>query len=326
MSAKRGLLTREHAFDAPPSTIRAGAAPRVAPRAAWVAIATLGLVDIAWARYDAIAFVHGEIYVVGVVLLLGAAAAWRLQRGGERFAGIAEAMAQFLAFLPVSATLSFLCATIARPLQDARFAAFDRALGFDWGQWAAAVAPVPGLAPLLALAYASYIPHFTLAISYYAAIGRSERCAELLWLLMIALLLTMTGFAALPVAGPWVHYHAAAELDSFPVTFFAALRSGNVHTIDLLQLDGIVGFPSFHAVYAVLLTYIHRGYRRLFSIALIANAMMLLSLPVPGGHYLADVIAGLAVAGAAIAMWSLLRRFEHPRHLSSRSPSASSAL
>ncbi|HEX7968631.1 MAG TPA: phosphatase PAP2 family protein [Stellaceae bacterium] len=311
MSAKRGLLTRaaEHGFNAPPlPAARAAAGPRTAVRAAWIAIAALGLADIAWARHDGIIFVHAEIYVAGVLLLLSAAGAWRLQRAGAGFARITEAMAQFLAFLPVSASLSYLCATIAGPLQDARFVALDRALGFDWAQWAAAVAPAPGLPLLLALAYVSYIPHFTLAIGYYAAIGRSERCAELLWLLIIALLPTMAGFIALPVAGPWVHYDVAAELDSFPVTFFAALRADNVHVIDLLQVDGIVGFPSFHAVYAVLLTYIHRGYRRLFLVALAVNAMMLLSLPVPGGHYLADIIAGLAVAGVAIAVWSLLRR------------------
>lgn len=319
MSAKRGLVTRaaEHGLSAPPlPAARTIAPPRVAARAAWIAIAMLGIVDIAWARHDGITFVHAEIYVAGVTLLLGAAAAWRLQCAGAGFARIADAMAQFLAFLPVSASLSFLCATIGAPFQDARFAALDRHLGFDWAQWAAWVAQVPGLSMLLAIAYVSYIPHFTAAIGYYAATGRSERCAELLWLLMIALPLTMAGFVALPVAGPWVRYDVAAELDAFAVTFFAALRGGNVHIIDLLQVDGIVGFPSFHAVYAVLLTYIHRGYRRLFGIALAVNTIMLLSLPVPGGHYLADVIAGLAVAGIAIALLSLLRRRwrERPPH------------
>lgn len=310
MSAKRGLVTRaaEHGFNAPPLPAAAAAGPRTAARAAWIAIGTLGIVDIAWARHDGITFVHAEIYVAGVTLLLGAAAVWRLQRADAGLARIADAMAQFLAFLPVSASLSFLCATIGAPLQDAWFVALDRHLGFEWRAWAAWVAQVPGPSTLLALAYVSYIPHFTAAIGYYAATGRTERCAELLWLLIIALLLTMAGFVALPVGGPWVQYDVAAELDSFAVTFFAALRSGNVHAIDLLQVDGIVGFPSFHAVYVVLLTYIHRGCRRLFRVALAVNAMMLLSLPVPGGHYLADVVAGLAVAGIAIALWSLLSR------------------
>ncbi len=312
MSAKRGLRARtaERSVTAPPLlTAKAAAAGRTDARAAWMAIAALGLADLAWARYDDITFVHAEIYVAGVVLLVGAAAAWRQQDGAQGIARIAESMAQFLAFLPVSAGLSFLCATVAGPLQDARLVALDRAIGFDWARWSGVVAPMPGITVLLAFAYVSYIPHFTLAIGCYAAMGRTERCAELLWLLIIALLLTMACFIALPVEGPWVHYDVAEQLNSFPVTFYAALRGGTVRVIDLLQLDGIVGFPSFHAVYAVLLTYIHRGYRRVFVAAVAVNTIMLFSLPVPGGHYLADVIAGLAVAGFAILLWLPGRRW-----------------
>jgi hypothetical protein len=219
-------------------------------------------------------------------------------------------MALFLAFLLTSETLSFLCATTGMPLRDGALATIDGALGFDWMAWAAQVWRHPLLDAVLTLAYFSYVPQFTASIAYYAFMSRSERVVELLWLLIIALGLTMAVFALLPAKGPWVEYDVATKLQSFPVTYFAALRGGSLHVVDVLQVEGVVDFPSFHAVYAVLLTYVHRGERRLFPAALALNALMLLSLPVPGGHYLADIIVGLIIAGAAIALWSLRPRHE----------------
>jgi hypothetical protein len=274
--------------------------------AAWAAVAALGFLDLTWAWHAGIAFIHTGLYVAGVVLLLAGAAL--LRRAAPGLASIAHAMALFLAFLLTSESLSFLCATTGMPLQDARLAAVDRALGFDWMGWAAQVWQHPLLYATLTLAYFSYVPQFTASIAYYAFTGRSGRAVELLWLLIIAFGLTMAVFALLPAKGPWVEYDVAAKLQSFPVTYFAALRGGALHVVDVLQVEGVVDFPSFHAVYAVLLTYVHRGERRLFPAALALNAVMLLSLPVPGGHYLADIIVGLLIAGAAIALWSLRPR------------------
>jgi hypothetical protein len=277
---------------------------RFTASAAWAVIAGTGLADCVWARCAGVRFVHAGLYLGGILLLLAFAAALRLRRAAPGFARIAQGMALFLAFLLVSETLSFLCATSGMPLQDERLAAFDRSLHFDWTIWAAQVSAHPLLAAVLELAYYSYVPQFGAAIAYYAVIGRSERVVELLWLLIFALGPTMLLFALFPAAGPWVHDAVAAKAASFPVTGFAGLRSGAMRVVDLLQTEGIVVFPSFHAFYVVVLCYVHRGQPRLFGAALAINAVMLLSLPVPGGHYLADVIAGLAVAALSIAAWT----------------------
>jgi membrane-associated phospholipid phosphatase len=49
----------------------------------------------------------------------------------------------------------------------------------------------------------------------------------------------------------------------------------------------------------VLLTYAHRGGALLFPVAAL-NAVMLVSIPSEGGHYLIDVLAGVATAVFAI--------------------------
>ena len=66
--------------------------------------------------------------------------------------------------------------------------------------------------------------------------------------------------------------------------------------------------PSYHTVLAILIIYAYRGCRRLFTLALVLNGVMLLSLLSEGGHYLIDLIAGGAVAVVTIAIISAVAR------------------
>jgi len=87
------------------------------------------------------------------------------------------------------------------------------------------------------------------------------------------------------------------------------LRGGGPLSFDLSRLQGLISFPSYHTVLAVLLTYAHRRSLLLAPIALV-NGIMLFSIPSYGGHYLIDIIAGAAVALLAI---SATAAAHHPR-------------
>jgi len=66
-----------------------------------------------------------------------------------------------------------------------------------------------------------------------------------------------------------------------------------------MLMKGVIAFPSFHAVLAVLFTYAHR-HSATFAPMAALNAVMLVSIPSEGGHYLVDVFGGIAVAIVAI--------------------------
>jgi membrane-associated phospholipid phosphatase len=78
-------------------------------------------------------------------------------------------------------------------------------------------------------------------------------------------------------------------------------------SFDLSQLQGLISFPSYHTVLAVLLTYAHRRSRLLVPIALV-NGIMLFSIPSYGGHYLIDIFAGAVVALLAISATAAVHR------------------
>jgi membrane-associated phospholipid phosphatase len=95
------------------------------------------------------------------------------------------------------------------------------------------------------------------------------------------------------------------------------VRDGRLRVLDLFGLAGIVTFPSFHATSAALYAWALWPVRWFRPIAILANAAMLASTPIDGGHYFVDLVAGIAVAVAAVVAARavsrrLLRRAKAP--------------
>jgi membrane-associated phospholipid phosphatase len=86
------------------------------------------------------------------------------------------------------------------------------------------------------------------------------------------------------------------------------IRSGHWTVLSYAHAEGIVTFPSFHTTLAVFFAYLAgRLDKRLLRVFGPVNAIMLLSIPVIGGHYLADLFGGAAVACVSIVAVRLIQ-------------------
>jgi membrane-associated phospholipid phosphatase len=152
------------------------------------------------------------------------------------------------------------------------------------------------------VAYRSLAAQIVLSVLWLSWRGRDDRNAELLINTTIGLLLTAAVFFLFPTLGPCVGVPACqdAYLDDL-----VGLRHGSLPSLDIMLLKGVIAFPSFHAVLAILFTYAHRDSPIFLPVAAF-NALMLLSIPSEGGHYLVDVLGGIAVGGLAILMTRVL--------------------
>jgi membrane-associated phospholipid phosphatase len=137
----------------------------------------------------------------------------------------------------------------------------------------------------------------------------------------IALVVTTAISALVPAVGLYDAKHFANP--NLPFTSeaflehlrdFPAVRDGSLRTMDLVNLTGIVTFPSFHAASAVIFLWALWAVWWMRPIAIAANIGMLLATPYIGGHYFIDVFAGIAIAivsiGAARAASRWLTRPE----------------
>lgn len=241
-------------------------------------------------------------------LLLGAAGcaaplallAMPRYRNDFRVRSICTAAAQFVFFTNVAALLSYLVVSTHAPLADATFARWDRWLGFDWPGLYRWLHDRPRLDEALAWAYGSALFQMAFLIVYLSLRRQRARLVEFFNVVVIAFVVTTVIAGWLPAAGAAKFYWPAVHADLAMWSDFEPLRAGTLKSFDLLRTQGLFSFPSFHTVTAVALAYAMRR-SRLFPLFLVLNALVIAATPTHGGHYLVDVLAGLATVAAAIA-------------------------
>jgi membrane-associated phospholipid phosphatase len=209
-------------------------------------------------------------------------------------------------------TFMYLATSAGLPLQDARLASLDQALGFDWLEFVGSANSNPAISSALVTAYRSALPQM-LALYLFLSFGEYvRRLAEFQALLSVTVVAVGALMLLVPAAGAYAHFRPPRELfDGFSADagmwhyeMFLRLRAGG-EPLDFMKMEGLVTFPSFHTVLAIVTAYAFRGFRYLTLPAVILNGAMIISTLPEGGHHLVDVMAGamIAVAGIALVRW-----------------------
>lgn len=257
---------------------------------------------------------------------------YRHLRGEERLAVALIGTAFLIWFSCGIATLNYLALAFDRPLIDAMLLAWDRALGIDWPSLFTTLKSVPGLGMLLTLAYASSLLQVAIVVPVLALLGRTARLDRFFLAFILAAAVTIGFWAAFPSFGAATYLFANGTVTQLPGAIvdqdyaksLLALKAGMMPHIVLGEMKGLIAFPSFHTVMAVLTVYAAAAVPRAFWPALAWNALVLLSVPVDGGHHVVDIPAGLVVAFAAIWAADLICK-RYGRHESSAVAAATPA-
>jgi hypothetical protein len=188
-------------------------------------------------------------------------------------------------------------------LCDDRFAQFDAALGIQVPDVLAVMRQYPALASFLEASYGLLTLLITLAVMVPPLCGRMDRAKEFALGVTVSALISMPTFAALPAVGPWVHYQysPSPEQDRCMKTLLE-LKSAEPFAMDLAYADGLICFPSFHAILAVLAAMALRSTPYLRWPAALLACLIVVSTVTTGWHYLIDVLGGLVVVAASLSV------------------------
>jgi membrane-associated phospholipid phosphatase len=173
------------------------------------------------------------------------------------------------------------------PLMDEHLIQADTFFGFNWVDWFTFVNSHPFLHKVLEWVYMSpaiQLSILLLSFSYF----NNKRLQEFMLTVIISLLLTTSISYIIPAVGAASSHGMGIEpwRDNL-----LALRD---HTLGNITAPlGIISFPSFHTILALLLIYTTRGYK-CHIISIIINALMILSALTEGAHYLVDIFGGVA--------------------------------
>ena len=138
--------------------------------------------------------------------------------------------------------------------------------------------------------------------------GRTLDLDRYLLAFFIATLGALAFWAVLPSLGAAPHFlstgimkdWSGATVSPAVARAWLDLKSGALTEMELENLKGLIAFPSLHTVMALLVAYSVRDIRIVFWPALAWNALMLVSIPVDGGHHVVDVLAGVVLTVVSV--------------------------
>jgi len=232
---------------------------------------------------------------------------YRRVRRDETIAGSLEAVGQLFVVLFLGLLLTYAATATALPYRDAELNAVDHWIGFDRHTFRAWIASVRQLSDLLDIAYLSIQPQ-TALIPFILVMAR-QLPRLLRFVLAMGLALAMTSLIAVFVpavsASIYIDLAPLREAGIPPGVYthiptLQALRSGTMTVIQLNDFEGLITFPSFHTAIAILFTWALWRVPVIRWGGLVVNALMILSTPLSGSHYVTDLIGGAIVAAAAI--------------------------
>lgn len=225
------------------------------------------------------------------------------------------AIAILLASGAAAGAISQLGLRLNNPFIDAALAWADRAIGFNSPTVIASLIEVSMAPRVLGIAYLSSFPLLFASTISLALIGKEEEAWELTFLFASAIVLSASCATLFPAEGAFRYLNISSALtDRLPIgsgTYHLAaldhFRNTDSITLDLLALQGVVTFPSFHTALALMTAFAWRGLRWVFYPMVGWSALVIVSTIPIGGHYGVDVISGALMWAALV--WS-------SRHLS----------
>ncbi|MCC7321499.1 MAG: phosphatase PAP2 family protein [Rubellimicrobium sp.] len=261
-------------------------------------VAALGRV-VAWGG-----FLPGLLAAVGLIGLGGWA---RGARGAPRLGLCATGTGVFMAFSALAAIFIFALFPLSRGLVDAPLAAADAALGYDWAAFVEGLARHPTLGSALGWLYLSALGQIVGVIVTLGVLGRAGALHRMLLTGMLALVVAVAIWWLWPSLGPSTLAApdpvAAARIGLVQDAGLAAYLVGLVQTgparIAVEGVTGVIAFPSYHMVMALMVAWF--AWRTpLFLPFALASALMVPATLAHGGHHLVDLLGGTMVFALAL--------------------------
>jgi hypothetical protein len=273
--------------------------------------AALGVADLFLVWWKAIA-VGPEFFAFSLgfaALMICIGQVYRQVRDSERIALVTHILGLFVAFSAVGALFNILL--LPRPAApiDATLVAIDAWLGYSWPAMTAWFADHPTLNAAVRKVYTLTLIQLLVAFILLGAILDRRRLHAAALGTVVASLATMFCWALLPSGGAAAYWTLDADVERLvrPIVNSAygaelnRLFGEGVSDLSALGVTGLIGFPSFHTVMALISLIAVWPYRAARYPMIAVCLVLFPGILVHGGHNLVDVLAGAAITAASWA-------------------------
>jgi membrane-associated phospholipid phosphatase len=201
-----------------------------------------------------------------------------------------------VAIIPSMAVLSV---RFEFPLRDALLAKMDRALGFNVPAIAAWTTAHPHWRILSDKSYDVLYLLLPMAMFLPGIWGKRDAAEQFIVANAAAFLISFPIFTLMPAIGPWAGSEfAGSAAQKACEASILALHSGS----KAAAVVGVVSFPSFHVIWAVLSARALWPMPGLRTVGAVMALLVAVSTVTTGWHYVVDVLAGLVMAAVALGV------------------------
>lgn len=251
------------------------------------------------------------------VIIAAALVLLRRFHHAPRLALLLLVMLHFIALTILITLINVSLLPIAGLGVDRRIAELDSVLfGYRWQDYVAYFSQYPFAVALLRVAYISAFPLILLTVLALAQRGAARRLHAMMWTALLSAVLTLGIWAAMPSFGPAVlagpdvpHVMGAKILVNWDVgQNLRELAQFGVKGNADKTLSGLIAFPSFHMVMALLAVWFSRGtWARAITVPM--AILMLPAILLHGGHHVLDLLGGgLVFLLAALCAKAIVQR------------------
>lgn len=219
---------------------------------------------------------------------------------------IATALICTSAFMMVTSALSafnYLLMPLSGDLIDPYLAKWDAMLGFHWPSVMEFAAGYPTISAILKMCYNTTIPQLTVLVVILSLFGITRD----LHIMLLTVVITATTIICF-----WSFFPSSATPNIYPIPkdieailapvvdqryaeeLFDIIKNGP-GLITPYEIRGTISFPSYHTTLALIAMAAARNIRYLYPFFLVLNLLILPATIIHGGHYLFDIMAGIAL-------------------------------
>jgi membrane-associated phospholipid phosphatase len=272
---------------------------------AYAGIFTIALIGNVALDYGLIIF-----YITFSAILLAIAIYFADRHPQWRAAGMIGFFGTFILVTKALGLFSVLGATLNWPLVDTAIARADEAVGINHPAILRYLADAQSLSHVLDWFYNHSREGVILVGLSLAFAQKRERLYNYTSIYVMALFVTVGVSPFIPSMGTYTHYAIPADVigrlpmgsGTFYLETFHMLRNGRFEYLGPHDINGIVGFPSFHCVIALLIAYGLHVFPFIRWFGYVTAVVTIIATVPIGGHFGMDVVAGGLLF---VACWKL---------------------
>ncbi len=265
---------------------------------------------LAWDK-DITVALDGYGFSIGFAIVMTALGQfYRRVRKAERIALTAHALALFILFSVVASLFNLLLLPRHSAPIDATLVWIDSWFGYSWPAACAWISQYPLLSDMLRQVYTLTLAQILLVFLFLGMANDRKRLHAAMLATVFAALATIFCWALFPSSGASAYWTLDPEIDRIvgPVVNSAygaelnRLLVDGIKDISAIQATGLIGFPSFHTVMALMSLVAIWPYPFARFALILVNTMLVPAILIHGGHNLMDVFGGAVIT---IACWRL---------------------